>query len=186
MSRRLTVSLCVLALAGATLTGCGGGARKVLGLEKSAPDEFTVVSRAPLTVPPDFKLRPPEPGATRPQEGTTSDQAKSALIGARVAAYNRAGMSAGEQTLLKAAGAPNATPDIRTVVNSESSVLAEEEKSFTDKLVFWRDPEPHGTVVNAQEEAKRLRQNQALGKPVTDGDTPQIERRQRALLEGIF
>lgn len=186
MSRRLTVSLCMLAVAGITLTGCGGSARKVLGLEKQAPDEFTVVSRAPLTVPPDFKLRPPEPGATRPQEGTTADQAKSALIGARVQSYSRAGMSPGEQSLLKDSGAPEALPDIRTVVNRETSVLAEEEKTFTDTLVFWKDPEPTGTMVDAQEEAKRLRQNQALGKPVNDGETPKIERRQRALLEGIF
>ena len=186
MSRRLIGPLSLLVAAGLTLTGCGGGAKKMLGLEKQAPDEFTVVSRAPLTVPPDFKLRPPEPGATRPQEGTTSDQARAALTGTRGQLYARAGLSQGEQLLLKQAGAENANPDIRTVVNKESSVLAEEEKSFTDTLVFWRDPEPSGTVVNAAEEAKRLRQNQALGKSVSTGDTPQIERRQRGILEGIF
>lgn len=186
MSRRLIGSLCLLVAAGLTLSGCGGGARKMLGLEKQAPDEFTVVSRAPLTVPPDFKMRPPEPGATRPQEGTTADQARSALTGVRSQTYARAGMSPGEQALLKESGAGSAPPDIRTLVNKESSVLAEEEKSFTDRLVFWRDPEAAGTVVNAAEEAKRLRQNQALGQSVSTGDTPQIERRPRGMLEGIF
>ena len=38
------------------------------------PDEFAVESRAPLTVPPDFDLRPPEPGAPRPQEKTAKQR----------------------------------------------------------------------------------------------------------------
>jgi hypothetical protein len=41
-------------------------------------------------------------------------------------------------------------------------------------------------VVDPQAEAQRLRENQALGKPVTDGDTPIIRRRKKGALEGIF
>ena len=48
---------------------------------KRVPDEFAVVQRAPLTIPPDFELRPPRPGEVRPQTGTTSDQARAALVG---------------------------------------------------------------------------------------------------------
>jgi Protein of unknown function (DUF3035) len=40
------------------------------------PDEFAVESRAPLTIPPEFNLRPPEPGAPRPQEESTEKQAQ--------------------------------------------------------------------------------------------------------------
>ncbi|MGH7063561.1 MAG: DUF3035 domain-containing protein, partial [Stellaceae bacterium] len=43
------------------------------------PDEFAVESRAPLTIPPDFDLRPPEPGAARPQEKSTSQQAEQVI-----------------------------------------------------------------------------------------------------------
>lgn len=46
---------------------------------KRAPDEFAVVKRAPLIVPPDYDLRPPDPGAPRPNVGRTSDQARVAL-----------------------------------------------------------------------------------------------------------
>ena len=52
--------------------------------------------------------------------------------------------------------------------------------------MFWRDREEPGTLVNAEGEAKRLRENSALGKDVTDGETPSIERREKALFEGIF
>jgi hypothetical protein len=50
---------------------------------KRAPDEFAVVRRAPLIVPPDFDLRPPDPGAPRPNIGTTADQARVALTGSQ-------------------------------------------------------------------------------------------------------
>lgn len=186
MSRRFVVSVTCAVLAASLVAGCGSGVRRTLGLEKRVPDEFAVVSRAPLTVPPDFKLRPPQPGAERPQEGSTADMARTALTGNPNGAFAGRGMSQGEQALLTDAGASQAVPGIRDVVNRETSVLAEEEKSFTDRLVFWREDEPTGTLIDAEAEAKRIRQNQALGKSMTEGDSPQIERRQRGLLEGIF
>ena len=37
--------------------------KQTLGLVKQGPDEFTVITRAPLTVPPNFELTPPKPGS---------------------------------------------------------------------------------------------------------------------------
>lgn len=76
-SIRILLLLPTLAL----LAGCGDEMRKQFGLGKNAPDEFQVVRRAPLSLPPDFALRPPQPGAIRPQEGSTSDQARSTVLG---------------------------------------------------------------------------------------------------------
>ena len=42
------------------LAGCGE-IRSKLGLNKQAPDEFTVLSQAPLSMPPNFALRAPAP-----------------------------------------------------------------------------------------------------------------------------
>jgi len=65
-----------LCLAGALLiAGCTDFKRSI-GLEQALPDEFAVESRAPLTIPPDFDLRPPTPGAPRPQEESSDQQAK--------------------------------------------------------------------------------------------------------------
>ena len=61
------------------LAGCEG-VKKQFGLTKQSPDEFRVVARAPLSLPPDFTLRPPDPGAVRPQEGSTTSQARNALF----------------------------------------------------------------------------------------------------------
>ncbi|HYN39224.1 MAG TPA: DUF3035 domain-containing protein, partial [Rhodospirillales bacterium] len=47
-------------LAAVVLTGGCEGIKQELGIGvKRPPDEFTVYSRAPLSMPPDFALRPP-------------------------------------------------------------------------------------------------------------------------------
>ena len=55
------------AIVGALIvTGCDG-AREAIGIGKQSPDEFAIVTRAPLSMPPDYGLRPPQPGVDRPQ-----------------------------------------------------------------------------------------------------------------------
>ncbi len=192
MTWRMVLRLTTTVTLAATLVACEG-VREQFGLTKQSPDEFRVVSRAPLTLPPDFTLRPPEPGVARPQEGTTAQQARKAIFRAdepKVAALDVAapagGQSVGEQSLLRSAGAENADPDIRFVLDRETLRLNAESEGFIDTLVFWRDKEVPGVVVDAQSEAQRLRENAALGKEATSGQTPTIERRGKAFFEGIF
>src|SRR5215469_13907195 len=73
------VFLSAVCLAGASpIAGCTD-LKKSIGLEPTLPDEFAVESRAPLTIPPDFDLRPPQPGASRPQEKSSDQQAKQTI-----------------------------------------------------------------------------------------------------------
>lgn len=186
----LAVPILLLAL------GLGGCAetRRAVGWDKAPPDEFRIMTRAPLSMPPDYGLRPPTPGAPRPQEGLTADQARTAITGGRTAARPGAAAgvagagrpSAGEAALLERAGADRADPAIRATVDREARAVADADRSFTDKLIFWREPEPAGTVIDAEREQQRLRENQALGRPANSGDTPIVRRRQRGLLEGLF
>jgi hypothetical protein len=176
----------------AGLSACEG-VKQQLGLAKQAPDEFRVVSRAPLSLPPDFTLRPPEPGVARPQEGTAIDQARSAVFRAddtQQASLDQTiasdGRSRGEQALLLSAGASEAEPEIRQLVDRETQQINAESEDFIDLLVFWRKPDQPGVTVDASAEARRLRENAALGKDVTEGRTPTIERKKKAILEGIF
>ena len=167
-----------------------GGFRENLGLTKQSPDEFRVVSRAPLTLPPDYNLRPPEPGAPRPQVGTASQQAERAVFAnsQNAAVQQQAGAprTAGEQALLAAAGAERADPNIRLIVNRETNQINEESERFVDALVFWNSQVPAGNIVDPVAETRRLQENAALGQPPTTGPTPQIERRRKAPLEGLF
>ena len=52
MNKCLSVFLFVL-----LLSSCGV-ISKDLGLEKTSPDEMLVITRAPLSIPPEFGLRP--------------------------------------------------------------------------------------------------------------------------------
>jgi hypothetical protein len=185
---KLHTLLSILA-AGAALTGCEA-TKQAIGLGKHAPDEFQVVSQAPLSIPPDFNLPTPTPGAPRPQDGSPTLTAENALLansttGAQ-SGQPAASQSSGEQALLQTAGATGADPGIRTVVNQEASAETAASQGLLDRLVFWRATEPAGTIVDPTAEQQRLQQNAALGQPITTGATPTIKRRKKALLEGIF
>jgi hypothetical protein len=185
MSRTTSAALLIVAALG--LTACDNtGLRRTLGMDNRGPDEFRVVSRAPLDLPPEFGLRPPTPGAARPNELTVREQAKQTVFGGQGAARMVAGRTPGESALLRQSGAVEADASIREVVNRESAQLAAADRSFTDRLIFWRDPPAPGTVVDPVAEQQRLRENAALGRPATTGETPIISRKRRGILEGIF
>ena len=73
--RGLLGSAVVAALA---LAGCSDF-KQAIGLEPTMPDEFAVESNPPLVIPPEFDLRPPTPGAPRPQEVSISKQAEQVI-----------------------------------------------------------------------------------------------------------
>ena len=145
-------------VASAGLAGCQSTS-KALGLAKITPDEFKVVTKAPLVVPPDYALRPPAPGEPRPAE-LEPDSASRASAQARVLAAER---SEGEKVLVARAGANNADPLVRYVVDDEFGDVAHKEKSFADTVMFWRkdkaptpaaDPSTAPVVDAAAEEAR--------------------------------
>ncbi|OXE37125.1 MAG: beta-barrel assembly machine subunit BamF [Phenylobacterium zucineum] len=123
-----TAVLCAAGLAGCAST------QEALGMSKVVPDEFRVVSKAPLVVPPDYALRPPAPGEPRPQELQPESAARTALLGQRQA-EDRSG---GETLLVTKAGADKADPLIRFVVDDENGDIAHKDKSFSDKVMFWK------------------------------------------------
>jgi hypothetical protein len=189
-------------LLGLWLTGCTGqNARDILGLDRRSPDEFRVVSRPPLSTPPDFQLRPPVEG----QEGLglppADLQAKSLVVDGRDisgADYDiRRTMGAAEtavgvvesyevgttadKALLGRAGVVEADPNIRARLYEERKLLQEEKKDN------WLIPATDGDViVDAEAEKERLKENQEAGKAVTEGETPVIEPKQRGILEKLF
>lgn len=127
----LAVPAAALALAGCSSAG------HTLGMGKTIPDEWRTVAKAPLVVPPDYALRPPAPGEPRPQELQPESQARVALLG-RQAAQQR---SDGENLLVAKAGVSKADPLIRYVVDDENGSLTHKERSFADRVMFWRKPD---------------------------------------------
>ena len=127
------VAVVAVLMAGAGLVGCTS-TKEALGMTKVVPDEFRVVAKAPLVVPPDYSLRPPAPGEPRPQELQPESQARVAILGARAAGQR----SEGEKLLVGRAGAEHADPLIRYVVDDEFGNVAHKEKSFAQTVMFWR------------------------------------------------
>jgi hypothetical protein len=173
----------VALLAALSLTGCSE-ARRALGYDKSAPDEFAVMARAPLAQPPDFTLRPPVPGAPRPQEGTMRDQAKSVLVAGKAGSSAADAVSPGERVLLAKAGANQVDNSIRRQVDEETSGLLEAGDTFSDKLMFWKAKVP-GEPLDAGREAARLKTNAQSGKAAADGQ-PVIYRGREEWFWGLF
>ena len=183
--KNLGRTLFVAMLCGTALSACSGSdSGSFLGLEKQTPDEFAVVSRAPLTLPPNYGLRPPDPNGQRNQDIQPQLDAQRALFGAEAvqrrqeeeARLRAAGATAGDLALLDRTGAIDADPNIRRVVDQETAALAAEQDSFVDDLVFWKDKPETGDVVDAEEESRRIQSNAALGQSVTEGQTPIITR----------
>lgn len=175
-------------VAGLMLTACDG-AREVIGAANTPPDEFAVVTRAPLSMPSDYGLRPPKAGAKRPQETTVLETARENLLrnrASRVMVPKEQSGSGAEAVILKKAGATNQAQGIRELIDKEASILASKDESITDKIMFWRSPAQPGTIVDAKSEKKRLRNNAALGAMSTKGRTPQVTRRSRGFLEGVL
>jgi hypothetical protein len=167
------------------LAGCGTDLSRTFGFTRDAPDEFTVTTRAPLSMPPSYDLRPPRPGAVRPQELSELQQAQATL--SPESALNgpaNGAPSAGQSALLAASG-QTAPRDIRNRVDSEAQLDAPS-RSFADRLMFWKASPPAGTVVDPARESARLRQNAALGQSETAGDTPIIQQPKKGFLQSIF
>lgn len=179
-TRLLTVVIAGVAL---SATSCSS-LRGWMGADKAPPDEFRVVTRAPLSMPPDFGLVAPQPGAPRPQETDVRQSARQIVVdreGGRAGQKQESaalqGRDPGEAAILRRAGVADTDPNIRNTINRESAKLAEADSTFVNSLMFWRDKEEPGVIVDADKEARRLRENAALGRAATTGETPTISRK---------
>ena len=73
---RSGLAVSAVAVLASGLAACGQKTREAIGLDRPPPDEFAVLTRAPLAIPPGFGLRPPQPGMPRPQEREARDRAR--------------------------------------------------------------------------------------------------------------
>ena len=159
----------VLVGVGLVLCGCDT-LRSAAGMGKMAPDEFAVLTKAPLVVPPDYNLKPPRPGAAPTNQVKPTDAAQVALYRndpATVASNIPGNSSQGEKLLLAYAGIANADPEIRQHLASDRKNMLGADDSFTDEILFWKGPKTDpGKAVDADAEARRIdaqRSGQAPG-----------------------
>jgi hypothetical protein len=159
-----------------SLTACEA-TKENLGLTRRAPDEFAVMTRAPLQMPPPGEttvLPPPQPGMDRPQEVSPVQSAQTAILGQPVAAAD--GASAAENNLLQKAGATETNPRIRSIVNKEAVEDAKDNRPVVRRLLsMGKKSEDPATIVDAPAELQRLKANKQSGQSVTQGETPTLD-----------
>jgi hypothetical protein len=107
MRKLLTV---LVVAAAVTTSGCATMHRNHARARTSSADEFAGARNAPLVIPPDFSLAPPVAGTAGLTPAEAQQQAIDALFG------GPAPRSAGEMSLLDAAGRNDAPIGIRSQV----------------------------------------------------------------------
>jgi hypothetical protein len=174
------------------LSACGS-VREAVGIDADSPDEYQVVVRAPLSMPADYGLRAPRPGASGPQEAKVRDRTRQIVLDSQGKAAKKmapkpiAGVSKVEMALLNRLGAESVDPNIRQVVERETTVIEAGQRSAVETILFWRPKTPGGTALDATAERRRLQENAALGRTAIEGQSPQIERKKASsLLERLF
>jgi hypothetical protein len=179
----------LLGAASLLLSACGSDSNlaRNFGFVRDAPDEFTVTTQAPLSMPPDYALRPPRPGAARPQTRSEREAAAEALdpqLALAAPGAAAGGLTPGQQALIAQAGPP-APANVRGQVDRQAA-SGQPSQGFIDRLMFWRSPPQPGEVVDARQETERLRRDAALGKSPATGPTPIIRNKPKGLLEGLL
>ncbi len=148
----------LLTAAAATTSGCASLQRS-MGQGKIVPDEFRVVTSAPLTLPPEYSLRPPRPGEPRPQE-LESNAERSALFGQDTGAN----ATPGERAFVSSAGAAAVDAGIRDTVDYEGQGIVRRNEQFANRVNEF------GTARDQTDEARRVEEEEAIRRATGGGD----------------
>lgn len=159
--------ICFLMVMAFGVSGCAE-ARNQLGLDRHSPDEFTVVKRAPLTLPPEYNLRPPsDMTAAEDRQQTAGNRARATVFGGDASASKTD--SSADDLFLSKAGVAEADPAIRDQLDRERGYVPLKDRSTVDRILR-REPEAKGSVIDARAEAARLQQNSTAAEDTETAD----------------
>lgn len=116
------------------LSGCES-VRQATGAEKTPPDEFTVLTKAPLVIPPDYNLRPPQPGIASRNDPDADETGAALALPTASAAGLDTSYSDSEKLLLTKTNALSVDPNIRKTITSDVG-LEDQGPGFAQKVLF--------------------------------------------------
>ncbi len=135
--------------------------RRTIGTEKSTPDEFQVVVRPPLSLPPEFATRP---DATTNGLGVDEKSSRN-LMNELFERRNTAASGYDEFFELSAI-----EPDIRVKVDQETTGIIFERR-LPINVIFGGLPEV-GPILDQMAEDRRIRINLMQKRAINEGATP--------------
>jgi hypothetical protein len=180
------------------LVGCDS-IRQAAGVTKEPPDEFAVVTKAPLVMPPDYNLRPPKPGAAPTNQYSPTESAAATMFGedpAEIAKQMTGDYSAEEKLVLATSGGAVADHAIRQQIAADAKSMEATNDDLTNKLLFQTGPDPQtGNPLDSDAEKQRLdsaksaKQNNTPAETDADSkdkDSARIDKSGNGWLDGIF
>lgn len=151
------------------MAGCQGTLQDRLGMSNRAPDEFQVIRRAPLVVPPDYNLVPPDEAATNAQQ--QQSRAARGIVTGRPTEISQ-GASASERALLSAV-AVDTLPGIRTVLLQDAGSVLDIDESRFLAILDWQKPVFDGDQpLDAGQAADELQAAGAATRVITNRVSP--------------
>ena len=161
------ISLTALSFATLLFVTSCSSVKEQLGLTRRAPDEFAVITRAPLQVPANLNqitaLPLPQRGVARPQEIDPHIAAKQAI---GIPTDDNGVASNAEQSLISKVGA--ADPNIRSVVNKEAAEAPVNKRPVLKRLLGKGEDLPAASIVVPAKEKERLKQGATTETPSKD------------------
>ena len=128
-----------------TLEACGT-IQKLSGKDKNPPDEFAVVKRPELIMPPEYNLTPPSPGEINPQELAASVETLRALFPDNPDITPE--ISRGEAALLRSIEAQSLS-DVRSELTETDSNIVEKGTVLEDIIgIEERSGAPDGSSIS--------------------------------------
>lgn len=189
--KKIFAFACIIGLAACSH---GSDLKETLGLNRKGPDEFAVVSRPALSVPPEFNLTPPKQGADSLISASTvsaSEQAHGVVLGNPTSSTKAATAvplvasgnlpSGADSQLLSNAGADKAKPDIRSQIAEDS--LNGKTVASSPYLLGNKKDDP---IVDSKKEVDRIKQNKDQNQPITGDDTPTIAPKSKGIFGDWF
>ena len=119
-------------LASLFLVGCGSELGKVLGTDKLPPDEFTILTKPNLVIPPEYNLRPPAEGEIRPVPQQPSRELQAILFNNSV---NTEEFSNSEINLMTGADVAESIPNIKEVLDSEMRDVEDVNENLKTQII---------------------------------------------------
>jgi len=156
--RLFSMIICLVMILGAT--ACSDY-RRAIGTEKSTPDEFQVVVRPPLSLPPEFTKRP---DATTTDLGVDEKSSRNLMNNL----FERRNITAsGYDELFELS---SIEPDIRVKVDQETTGIIFERR-LPINVIFGGLPEV-GPILDQMAEDRRIRINRMQKRAINEGATP--------------
>ena len=137
---------CLLAL-----TACAGQQASIVGYDPDevGRDEFAILTNPPLTLPPDFSLRPPRQSSILANDERARQQAEAILLGKSEEGRRReergellrSNLPEDDLAFLTEAKALSPDANIRAELDEELTQLVDPGEEFLDRVLFWRSDE---------------------------------------------